>query len=221
MPRPPGAHINSSKWIFRHKHRPDGTLEQYKARWVVRGFTQRRGVDYTDTFSLVIKPASIRIVLQLGAARGWPVHQLDVKNAFLHGDLVEHVYCKQPAGFVDVDRPRDVCLLSKSLYGLKQAPQAWFTKFTGCLRHLGFQATRSDASLFVLRHATDTAYLLLYVDDIILAASSDGLLPHRPPVHATVALKDLGPLWFFLSIQVQRSSTGFLLHQAQYAAELL
>lgn len=145
-----------------------------------------------------------------------------MKNAFLHGDLSEHVYCQQPAGFIDPSRPADVCLLSKSLYGLKQAPRAWFQKFTGCLQDLGFTATRSDASLFVLHRGHDTAYLLLYVDDIILTASSTTLLHNIiGRLHHSVALKDLGPLKFFLGIQVHRSSRGFLLHQGQYAEELL
>lgn len=222
VPRPPGAHVISGKWIFRHKLRADGSLDRYKARWVVRGFSQRPGIDYTDTFSPVVKPASIRLVLQLAATRSWHVHQLDVKNAFLHGDLSERVYCQQPAGFVDAARPNDVCLLSKSLYGLKQAPRAWFHKFAGTLNAIGFTATGSDASLFVLHRARETAYLLLYVDDIVLTASSMELL-HRviTQLHHVVALKDMGPLQFFLGIQVHRSSNGFFLHQGQYAKEIL
>ena len=124
VPRPPGAHVISGKWIFKNKYNADGSLERRKARWVVRGFSQRPGLDFDQTFSPVVKPATIRMVLHLAAARDWPVHQLDVKNAFLHGDLTEKVYCQQPAGFVDPAHPDDICLLQKSLYGLKQAPRA-------------------------------------------------------------------------------------------------
>ena len=109
----------TGKWIWTHKRRADGTLECYKARWVLRGFTQRPGVDYDETFSPVVKPATVRTVLSLALSRSWPVHQLDVKNAFLHGTLSETVYCSQPAGFVDSSRPDMVCQLNKSLYGLK------------------------------------------------------------------------------------------------------
>jgi hypothetical protein len=105
VPRPPGANVVTGKWIWTHKRRADGTLERYKARWVLRGFTQRPGVDYDETFSPVVKPATVRTVLSLALARSWPVHQLDVKNAFLHGALTEIVYCCQPAGFVDSSRP--------------------------------------------------------------------------------------------------------------------
>lgn len=101
VPRPLGANLITGKWLFKHKMNADGTLERYKARWVVRGFRQRAGIDYSETFSPVVKPATIRTVLTLAASRGWPVHQLDVSNAFLHGTLAEEVYCLQPAGFVD------------------------------------------------------------------------------------------------------------------------
>jgi hypothetical protein len=101
VPRPPGSNVVTVKWIWTHKRWADGTLERYKARWVLRGFTQRPRVDYDETFSLVVKPATVRTVLSLALARSWPVHQLDVKNAFLHDLLTETVYCSQPAGFVD------------------------------------------------------------------------------------------------------------------------
>jgi hypothetical protein len=97
----------------------DGSLERYKARYVLRGFTQRPGVDYDETFSPVVKSATVRTVLTLALSRDWPVHQLDVKNAFLHGTLMETVYCTQPVGFVDLAHPNMVCKLNKSLYGLK------------------------------------------------------------------------------------------------------
>jgi len=99
--RPPGARVITGKWVFKHKLNPDGTLERYKARWVVRGFNQRPGVDFGETFSPVVKPATIRAVLTLVATYKWPAHQLDVSNAFLHGNLRERVYSQQPTGFVD------------------------------------------------------------------------------------------------------------------------
>jgi hypothetical protein len=92
VPRPPGANVVTGKWIFRHKFQADGSLDRYKARWVLRGFTQRPGVDFDKTFSPVVKPATVRSVLSIAVSRNWPVHQLDVKNAFLHGTLQEMVY---------------------------------------------------------------------------------------------------------------------------------
>ena len=127
MPRPSSCNVVTGKWIGTHKRRADGTLERYKSRWVLRGFTQRRGVDYNETFNPVVKPATLRTVLSLALSRSWPMHQLDVKNVFLYGTLSETVYCSQPAGFVDSSRPDMVCRLNKSLYGLKQAPRAWYS----------------------------------------------------------------------------------------------
>ena len=124
VPRPSGGNVATGKWIWTHKRRVDGTLERYKARWVLRSFTQRPGVDYDKAFSPVVKHATVCTVLSLALSCSWPVHQLDVKNAFLHGTLSETVYCSQPAGFVDSSCPDMVCRLNKSLYGLKQAPRA-------------------------------------------------------------------------------------------------
>jgi len=162
--------------VFRHKLNPDGSLERYKARWVVRGFTQRAGIDFSETFSPVVKPATIRTVLAITTSNQWPTKQLDVSNAFLHGHLNEHVLCQQPTGFIDADRPDAVCLLDKSLYGFRQAPRVWFTRFAEFVTKIGFKATRFDSSLFVLRRGMDIAYLLLYVDDIVLTGSSSALL---------------------------------------------
>ena len=133
-------------------------------------------MDYDETFSPVVKPATVRTVLALALSRPWPVHQLDVKNAFLHGTLSETVYCSQPAGFVDSSRPDMVCRLNKSLYGLNHAPRAWYSRFATFLLTLGFTEAKSDTSLFIYRRVDETAYLLLYVDDIVLTASSQQLL---------------------------------------------
>jgi hypothetical protein len=123
VPRPPRANVVTGKWIFKHKFHVDGTLERYKARWVLSGFTQHPSVDFDETFIPVVKTATVSTVLSLALSRGWPVHQLDVKNAFLHGTLSETVYCAQPAGFQDTAHPDHVCRLNKFLYGLKQAPR--------------------------------------------------------------------------------------------------
>ena len=170
-------------------------------------------MDFTDTFAPVVKLGTIRAVLQLAASRAWPVHQLDVSNAFLHGHLAEQVFCQQPTGFVDTTLPDHVCLLSRSLYGLKQAPRAWYQWIAAFLQQQGFRITRSDASLFVYRQGAATAYLLLYVDDIILTASSTALLQQiTARLGHEFALKDLGALHYFLGIEVVRRDTDFFLH---------
>jgi hypothetical protein len=222
VPRPARANVVTGKWVFKHKYNPDGSLDRYKARWVVRGFTQRAGIDFSETFTPVVKSATIRTVLTIVAGKRWPVRQLDVSNTFLHGHLNERVLCQQPIGFVDPTQPDAVCLLSRSLYGLRQAPRAWFTRIAGFLRSIGFVDTRSDSSLFVLRRGSSTAYLLLYVDDMVLTASSDALLRDIiAKLQAEFAVKDMGPLHFFLGVDVRRCDSNFFLSQTKYAEELL
>jgi len=221
VPRPPRTNLVTGKWIFKHKLEADGSLERYKARWVLRGFTQRPGVDFDETFSPVVKPATVRTVLSLALSRRWPIHQLDVKNAFLHGTLSETVYCAQPAGFEDTAHPDYVCRLNRSLYGLKQAPRAWYSRFAAYLLSLGFVEAKSDTSLFVYRRGTDTIYLLLYVDDIVLTASSSALLQQTiQALQQEFSMKDLGEL-HFLGMHVRRHGTGLLLSQRQYMLDIL
>jgi hypothetical protein len=124
VPRPADTNVVSGKWVFWHKFLPDGALDRYKAQWVLRGFTQQHGVDNSETFSPAVKPATIRMVLSVALSHNWPIHQMDVKNTFLHGTLTETIYCEQPSGFVDSSHPNYVCHLNKSLYGLKQAHRA-------------------------------------------------------------------------------------------------
>jgi hypothetical protein len=176
VPRPPGANVVTGKWILKHKLKAGGSLDRYKTRWVLWGFTQLPSVDFDETFSPVVKHATICTVLTLVLSRCWPVHQLDVKNAFLHDTLSETVYCSQPTGFINPGHPDLVCQLHKSLYGLKQAPRAWYHCFASYLVSLSFVETKLDTMLFVYHHGTDVAYLVLYVDDIILTASSPQLL---------------------------------------------
>ena len=222
VPRPPGARIISGKWVFKVKTNSDGSLDRYKARWVVRGDSQRPGIDFGETFSPVVKPTTIRIILSIIASKQWPAHQLDVTNAFLHGHLDEQVFCQQPTGFVDPEQPDAVYLLSRSLYGLRQAPRAWFQSFVSFVTSIGFNQTRSDSSLFVYRDSDQMAYLLLYVDDMVLSASTTSLLQHIiMRLRSAFAVKDMGPLQYFLGIDVKRNKDGFFLSQSQYVVDLL
>jgi hypothetical protein len=189
---------------------------------VLRGFTQRPDIDYDETFSPVVKPATVRTVLTLAHSRDWPIHQLDVKNTFLHGNLSETVYCSQPTGFADSVHPDHVCKLNKSLYGLKQAPMAWYSRFATYLISLGFSEAKSDTSLFIYRHGIDTVYLLLYVDDIVLTASSQPLLQRIiADLKQEFAMKDLGVLHHFLGVAVQRHKDNLYLSQRQYTLDIL
>jgi hypothetical protein len=194
VPCPPITNVVTGNWLFRHKLTSDGSLDRYKARWVLRGFTQRPGVDYDETFSPVVKFATVLAVLSLALSWNWAIHQLGVKNAFLHATLTETVYCSQPTGFVDAANPDLVCRLNRSLYGLKQAPRAWYSRFTTYLASIGFVEAKSDTSLFIYRRGEDIIYLL-YVDDIVLTTSIADLLQRTIiALQREFAMKDLGPL---------------------------
>ncbi|GKB57808.1 ribonuclease H-like domain-containing protein [Tanacetum coccineum] len=151
VPRPSDANIVRSLWLFRHKYNADGTLNRYKARLVTNSSTQLTGIDVDDTFSPVVKPATIRTVLSLALSRHWPVHQLDVKNAFLHGSLSETVYMQQRPGFRDSQHPDHVCLLQRSLYGLSKPLRHGFRDLQHML--LEIQDLDSTRSIIATLHA--------------------------------------------------------------------
>jgi hypothetical protein len=152
----------------------------------------------------------------------WPVHQLDAKSVFLHDTLDEIVYCVQPAGFMDSSRPDYVCRLNKSLYGLKHAPRAWYSCFATRILSIGFVSAKSDTSLFIYQHSHDTIYLLLYVDDIVLIASSDSLLQWVIlALQQEISMADLDPLNHFLGLMVTRQSNRFHISWWQYILKVL
>jgi histone deacetylase 1/2 len=219
---PPGRHIVGCKWVFKVKQKPDGSVDRYKARLVAKGFTQRQGIDYTDTFSLVVKPTTVRLILSIAVSRGWILRQVDVHNAFLHGDIQEEVYMYQPPGYVDKVHPTRVCRLQKSLYGLKQSPRAWYSKLSSKLQSLGFIPSKADTSLFIFIHRQVTIYMLIYVDDIIITGSCEKAVHMlMKKLSDAFALKDLGKLSYFLGIEVTDQDDGVALTQAKYAADLL
>ncbi|KAL5732483.1 hypothetical protein ACOSP7_031842 [Xanthoceras sorbifolium] len=133
MPPPPNCNIVGHKWVFRIKYNVDGFISKYKARLVAKGFHQTPGVDFSDPFSPVIKPSTIRLIFTLAVTFGWEIQQVYVNNAFLNGDLEKLVFMEQPSGFTSLSHPSHVCRLNKALYGLKQAPRAWFHKLKSAL----------------------------------------------------------------------------------------
>jgi hypothetical protein len=219
---PPNKNVVGCKWVYKLKYNSDGTIARYKARLVAKGFHQQYGVDFDEIFSPVIKPPTVRLVLFLAVSLNWPLRQLDVKNAFLHGALKEEVYMTQPQGYIDSQHPSHVCKLLKSIYGLKQAPRAWFESFTSQLLHLGFLASTADSSIFIYKNGNIIAYLLLYVDDIVLTSNTPTFMDHLiVQLSKVFDLKDLGQLHYFLGLQVTRTSAGLHLNQAKYASDLL
>nr|KYP41292.1 Retrovirus-related Pol polyprotein from transposon TNT 1-94 [Cajanus cajan] len=219
---PPHRTAIGCKWVFRVKENPDGTVQKYKARLVAKGFNQQFGFDYNETFTPVIKPVIVRLILTLALTHHWPLQQLDVNNAFLNDTLDEEVYMTQPLGFETSDKNL-VCKLHKAIYGLKQAPHAWFEKLKSTLLQFNFQASKCDPSLFVYSHANNVIYILVYVDDIIITGNNSKLLHTLvSQLHSTFSLKDVGDLDYFLGIEVKTQSDGSLiLTQSKYIRDLL
>lgn len=190
------------KWVFKTKLRVDGTLERHKARLVAKGFTQNYGIDFEETFSSVVKITTIRCLLAVAAHHQWPIYQLDVNNAFLHGDLHEVVFMKVPEG-LNVPANK-VCKLNKSLYGLKQASRQWFAKLVHILLAQNFTQSNSDYSLFIQKAGTDLTLLVVYVDDILITGTNSSIIEAlKTHLHNTFSIKDLGTLHFFLGMEAQ------------------
>jgi len=205
VPLPRGKKTVGCKWVFSIKHKADGSIDRYKARLVAKGYTQTYGI-YQETFSPVAKLTSIRVLLSLAANLDWPLHQFDVKNAFLHGDLEEEVYMDLPPGYTATSGDEVVCKLQRALYGLKQSPRAWFGRFSLAMKKYGYQQSHSDHTLFLKRQRGKVTALIIYVDDMIITGDDSKEISSLQEQLATeFEMKNLGGLKYFMGIEVARS----------------
>ena len=168
---PPGKVALDILWVYKIKYNADGSIKRNKSRLVVKGNKQVEGTDYNEMVAPIVKMTTIRTLLRLVAAKKWEVYQMDVQNAFLHGDLEEEVYMKLPPGFRH-KHPGKVCRLRKSLYGLKQAPRCWFKKLSDALLKFGFVQSYEDYSLFSYSCKDIEIRVLIYVDDLLICGNN-------------------------------------------------
>lgn len=217
---PNGQRVVGNRWVFRIKQNPDGSTGRYKARLVAKGYSQREGVDYTDTFSPVARMDTIRTLLSVAASEHLQVAQFDVKTAFLYGDLDEEIYMSQPEGCNDGSGR--VCRLRRSLYGLKQAPRCWCKRFTGFMMKFGFVQSKADPCLYIKNVKGRRLIVALYVDDGLVVADHqediDKLLEQlRKEFEITSS-----PLSTFLGVEIKRLEDGSIfICQEQHARKVL
>ena len=221
--RPTNKDVIGVKWVFKRKYNEDGSVQKHKARLVAKGYSQQPGVDFTETFSPVARMETIRTVLALAAQLQLPVYQLDVKSAFLNGELKEEVYVEQPQGYVIKGKEDKVYRLVKALYGLKQAPRAWNAKIDGYFHKKGFLRSKSEPSLYVKKSGThDFLIACLYVDDLIyVGTNADMVEDFKNSMKEEFEMTDLGLMKYFLGIQVKQSKGEIFLSQERYVDGLL
>ncbi|MCO5569407.1 hypothetical protein L7F22_023119 [Adiantum nelumboides] len=221
---PPNRKIVTCKWLLRKKLHADGSVSRYKACLVARGFSQVLGMDYSETFSPMLRITSFRVLIAIAAQFRLLLHQMDVRTAFLHGDLEEEIYMMQPPRYISKEHPDHVCKLIKSLYGLKRSPRQWYRRFHECMTSLGYARFTSEPNIYS-RHSPDVFLLLaIYVDDILLLCNSESALATaKKELSSSFSMTDMGLLHFCLGIQVfQDALQGLIkISQQSYIGSLL
>ena len=206
------------KWVFKVKHGSDGKVERFKGRLVAKGYAQKYGIDYDETFSPVVQFSSIRALTALAVQNDMLIHQMDVVTAFLNGKLDEEIYMEQPEGYVQPGKENLVCKLKKSLYGLKQSPRCWNTAFKEYIESAMFKQSAAEPCVFV--RTTDTVTIIaVYVDDLIVVAKTPEEMQEVKNILTTrFKMKDMGELHYCLGISVEQDMNRkcVWMHQKQY-----
>src|SRR5262249_42494720 len=218
---PTGKKAIDSKWIYKIKYNADGIVSKYKARLVAKGYNQELGVDYHDNFSPVAKSVTIRIFLAMAAAKGWPIQQVDINNAYLHGHIDEELYLKPPKGYVKA-KDGEVCRLVKSLYGLKQAGRQWNKEITSSLCSIGFIQSEANHCLFTRGTGDSYLGLVIYVDDLLIAGKDEVAIAEvKNTLDKAFTIKDLGHAHYFLGVEIDRTQHGIHINQKKYIKDIL
>lgn len=219
---PPGHKPIGLRWVYKVKKDHEGKILKYKARIVAKGYVQRQGIDYDEVFAPVARLDTIRLILAMAAQRRWQVHHLDVKSAFLNGDLKEEVYVAQPPGFINKNQEHKVYRLKKALYGLKQAPRTWNQHLDLCLKELGFKRCTQEQAVYTRSKGEDTLIVGVYVDDLIVTGSCPSSLSlYKQQMKERFDMSDLGHLSYYLGLEVEQEAGCIKLKQTAYAKRIL
>ena len=202
---PKGVKPIGRKWIYKKKRGPDGKVETFKARLVAKGYTQKEGIDYEKTFSPVAIFKSIWILLTIAAKLDYEIWEMDVKTAFLNGNLEEDIYMRQPEGFIAKGQEHMVCKLQRSIYGLKQASRSWNIRFDQAIKIFGFDKNPDEPCVYKRIQGVTVIFLVLYVDDIFLIENDvEVLLDVKDWLKNQFEMKDLGEANYILGIKILR-----------------
>nr|GEX66961.1 retrovirus-related Pol polyprotein from transposon TNT 1-94 [Tanacetum cinerariifolium] len=222
IPRPDKVMVITLKWIYKVKLDELGGILKNKARLIACGYRKEEGIDFEESFALVARLEAIRIFLAYAAHKNMVVYQMDVKTAFLNGNLREEVYVSQPDGFVDQDNPNNVYKLKKALYGLKQASRTWYDMLSSFLTSQDFSKGSVDPTLFNRRNGNDLLLVQIYVNDIIFASSTLELCDIFANLMCLKFMMSMmGKISFFLGLQILQSLKGIFINQSKYALESL
>ncbi|KAE8954268.1 hypothetical protein PR001_g32566, partial [Phytophthora rubi] len=211
-----------TKWVFKIKRNADGSIEKYKARLVAKGFVQKYGIDYTETFSPVVKYVTLRMIIAVAKYFGWPMDQLDVVTAFLYGLMKEKMFCSVPEG-VELDDGFDCVELLNAIYGLKQASRVWNETFDEYVRSIGFRVSCYDPCLYIKVVDGECVLLLVYVDDVLVTGSSAEMIAEvKHQLKSRFEMTDSGKCSFILGMEVVHNADGSVtLNQARYINDIL
>mgnify|MGYP001791670327 CR=1 FL=1 len=217
---PSNKDVIGVKWVYKTKLNPDGSIQKHKARLVAKGYAQIPGVDYTETFAPVARMDTIRALIALAAQKKWKIYQLDVKSAFLNGELKDEIYVEQPEGFLQEEGK--VLRLKKALYGLKQAPKAWYTKIDGYFTHQGFRRSISEPTLYIKSQGNNIIIVSLYVDDLIVTGNNTSLIEEfKKDMMDTFEMSNLGLMHYFLGMEIKQEEEGIFISQKKYTEDML
>ncbi|GKA15002.1 zinc finger, CCHC-type containing protein [Tanacetum coccineum] len=219
---PPNQKAIGLKWVYKTKRDAKGKIIKYKARLVAKGYVQEQGIDFDEVFAPVARIETVRLILALAAYHGWQVHHLDVKSAFLHGELKEEVYVTQPEGFVQQGNSGKVYKLTKALYGLRQAPRAWNVKLDQTLKLLNFKKCNLEQAVYTRRSKTSTLIVGVYVDDLIITGTPRKEIDaFKSQMQEKFEMSDLGLLAYYLGIEVAQTGGEITIKQTGYINKIL